>query len=203
MSYKKPWEYEPRLTEEHLLIVAELILSARHKALELYDDSSGDTGWSYGCRAFDWCRKSITEESMSGQQHWLSVIDPNLKFIFSIGGVPVRFYRGDPENPKDKNLLETYPELNQPQFPFPGISGNEKLRWRFAVETFETGEVQNITVVGFSSEGVAECLWRIPLNEMTPIIRIVGTEFDEGIDLPEPEVVVPFIRKRTSDDNED
>ncbi|HJN26147.1 MAG TPA: hypothetical protein QGG18_10835 [Rhodospirillales bacterium] len=201
---KKPWDYLPQLSEERLKIVAAMIVDARHAALSLFDEEAGDTAWSYGCRAYDWCRYSIIKASISGEYPWLSYYPNNgLEFAFSIGEVPVRFYKGDPDKPNDRTLKQCHPELNQLELELFDKDICPNLLWRLAIETFESGEVLSVTVIGCTRDGIPECLWKVPLSEMVPVINITEIQDDDGEDIPEPVVKYRVEHKRASNENDD
>ncbi len=90
-----PWELHPGLTEDRLAKVAGLIHNAREDILKDNAWLVGDCAWGLGCLMYDASRAAIIRAAYDTS--WLGIIDPNLHFIFSIGDVPIRFYRGDSE----------------------------------------------------------------------------------------------------------
>ena len=71
------------------------------------------------------------------------------------------------------------------------------------IETFESGEVLSVTVIGCTRDGIPECLWKVPLSEMVPVINITEIQDDDGEDIPEPVVKYRVEHKRASNENDD
>ena len=114
-----PWDYHPDLTEDRLCAVAAMIVDGRHAALERYDEEAGDNGWTHGCRAFQFSRARILRAIDGSESPWLRAIDRSLQLIFKIGEVPVRIYKGLPEEPTGRTLRQSYGELQQLGLLFP------------------------------------------------------------------------------------
>jgi len=104
MSKLYPWDYHPDLTAARLVEVAKLLREGRHDAVERHDETIGDDNWVLGVRAYSCGRFRVMQAHEQGKRPWLSIINPTLQFIFAVGLVPVRFYRGDAEEPSEKDL---------------------------------------------------------------------------------------------------
>lgn len=187
MSESKPWDFHPHLTDDALVAVAALIAQGRSDALIRHNEEIGDDGWTLGCSAFQFARFQIKKAAGSANFEWLAIIDPTKQFIFQIGDVPVRFYKGDADQPSDRTLRQTFSELNQLAFTF----GDEKgagLAYRFAVETDFDGAITSIKFVGLRGESRV-FVWDVPYTEAVSLPPAAPAT--EGVDLPKPEVRVP------------
>ncbi len=184
----KPWEAHDELQEDRLIFLANIIKQVRHEALLVHEPSKGDTNWGLGCRVHERTCYSIKEAS--NDQTWLDVIDPSLHFVFSIGGVPIRFYRGEAESPNPRHLSRRYPEIEAQQLAFGFLLEESQWLWRMAIETDNDGEVMRIVMVQVSESSDIKNLWTIPLTGNVPIITSVHHRQREGVDL-EPPVIAP------------
>ena len=90
---------------------------------------------------------------------------PKLRFTFAIGGVPVRFYRGSPDDPPDNYLTTTYGELRQRQMVF-DIEGLRTLDnvLRLAVETDREGKVSTVKLVELDTTGTPTGIYLVPFD---------------------------------------
>lgn len=187
MPKNYPWDFHRDLTAERLVEVAKLLRRGRHDAVERHDETIGDDNWVLGCRAYSCGRFQIVQAHKTGTHSWLSIINPNLQFIFAIGLVPVRFYRGDADDPTVKTCRVAYPELNQLAIAFEE-EVNDEVVFRFAVETDYDGSVDSIKFVGLRHTQVV-LSWEVPL-QTGEVIRFPLTEVthDDGTELAAPAV---------------
>ncbi len=205
-----PWDYHSDLSKERLIYLGALFVQVRSETMTLHDAKGGDTPWSLGCRAY---ARTCTALARASQEiDWLAMLDTSLRCVFKVGSVPVRFYRGDPEEPNKRTLVTTFPELQQR--PLVGLeSSDADLLWRFALETGPSGEITNVTFIGVdegANIGVDEganihCAWEVPCFNVMSFRRHAG-DLAEGVDLPRPkispksgEVVTPPRSKRNDD----
>lgn len=188
----KPWEFHSDLTEDRLVLVGQKLAEARHAVFDLFDER-GDDAWSLGCRAFSWCRKTIVAAASEDELDWLNVIDPSKQFIFRIGDVPIRFFRGDSEAPIKKTMSTVHREAVQLSLEFPDEPRALLLIWRFVIETDEQGDLVRIVFVGATPKGVSECIWEVPLFDAELDDLQVQMPLDDGEDLPEPSVGLPGV----------
>lgn len=184
----KPWETHNELEESRLVFLANLIKQVRHEALLMHEPSKGDTNWGLGCRAHERTCHAIKEAT--DYQPWLDVIDPSLHFVFSIGGVPIRFYRGEADNPNPRQLNRRYPEIEAQQYAFEFHHEDVQWLWRMAIETDFDGEVLRIVMVQVSESGDIKNMWPVPLTDGVPIIAPMHQRTREGVEL-EPPVIAP------------
>jgi len=185
----KPWNIHPGLTVERLQTVGNVIRSARHSAVTSYEPEKGDDPWSLGCVAYARTRSAISKATE--KYEWLKVVEAGLHFVFSVGGVPLRFYHGDSESPPDRSLRRNFPEIKAQQLALefikvPLTSGI----FRIAVETDERGEATSLTLVLVDAVGEPQDSWPIPATaEILPLYE------------PKPSVDVgpPTVRVRRDD----
>jgi len=162
-----PWELHPALTEERLAACARLLARGRADALALADPWAGDDPWSVGCRAYSFSRHQLRRAAESGRYAWLGVLDDTHHFVFLIEGVPVRFFRGDAEEPTRRTLRQQEAEAQQLALALGDAAGPaEGLMFRLAVETGEGGVVSRVVFLALrGDEGRPECFWPVPLDD--------------------------------------
>lgn len=193
-----PWELNVGLTADRLITIAGLIQSGRNKALDRFDASIGCTGWTVGCEAFAFQRHEIIQAA--AEIEWLEVLHPSMQFVFSISGVPVRFYRGEPDDPSSRTLKQTFPEFAQLSLFSPeemAKLGTGRV-YRFAVETDFDGSLTAVTFVVLDGE-LPVLAWPIPLDGAVTKVAPLWGERSEGVELPPPAVGIPAAKY----DNED
>jgi hypothetical protein len=111
----KPWLKYPDLTEQRLSIVANEIRRVRSDCVALHKPEDGDGDWSLGCRVYQ--RTFFAIQQLAKVHPWLTII-PELKalqFSFCVGSVPLRFYKGDPDDPPSRYLMQSPGEIEQIQ----------------------------------------------------------------------------------------
>lgn len=206
---KNPWEFTPALTVDRLQRIASILRETRYDTVAAYDPKIGDGPWSLGCLAYERSINRIVQ--MSLQMPWLQIINHTLEFVFAIDGVPVRFYRGDGENPSTKQLACCHSELLQ--LSLINQENHGDLLWRIAIETDAAGFPTRILLVGFEldqhgkqDKGIM-CHYEIPESIGTvSIFPNTPARRGDGIDLPSPMPSIPNnVEKgeRALDDSED
>src|SRR3546814_6324421 len=77
-----------------------------------------------------------------------------MQFVFSIGDVPARFYRGEPDEPNTRTLKQTFSELQQLSLFGAGelVKLTPEPLYRFAVERSEehTSELQSLMRISYA-----------------------------------------------------
>jgi hypothetical protein len=188
-----PWEHHSDLQRERLIEVGRLIHQGRNDALDRQDARVGSIPWTVGCEAFAFGMHQISEAAPD--LDWLEVIQPGMQFVFRIGEVPVRFYKGAPDEPNKRTLRQTYSELNQLSlFGLDEITSSERI-YRFAIETDFDGAVAAISFVVLDGE-TPVLTWNVPLDE--PVVRIAPLDVPDakGVDLPKPSVIAPELDQK-------
>ena len=163
---RRPWGLHPALTEDRLAACARLLARGRADALALADPWAGDDAWSVGCRAYSFSRHQLRRAAESGRYPWLGVLEDTQHFVFLIEGVPVRFFRGDAEDPTKRTLRQQEAEAEQLSLAL-GADAAEGLMFRLAVETDAAGQVNRVVFLALRGEdGRPECVWPVPLEEV-------------------------------------
>jgi hypothetical protein len=207
----KPWDVEPELTRERLVWIARRFAAVRMKAREAHESEEGDGKWGFGCRCYERQMFAIIEASRSGDRPWLTLQNATKKFVFRVGSIPMRFYKGRPGKLRP-NLRESFDELRQRNLPL-GMSmllpsmGAAALGWCIAVETDGNGLVSRVTVAAHSGEETELVLsYEIPFDEadsgglLTPFPPPPPPP--PAVPIPSPSVSAPVEKKKTSDDTE-
>ncbi|MBN9447313.1 MAG: hypothetical protein J0I67_10450 [Bosea sp.] len=183
-----PWDYHPELTKDRLIKVAQLLALGRGSAVDRFDPAIGDDNWTLGVCAYNYGCFQIRQIAGRPGFEWLAVNDPSKHFQFSVGGVPMRFWRGDPAEPTSKISAATPRE----QFLLdlePGIFTAGVL-FRIGVTTDLDGSLLGASFVALR-EGRAELVWPLPLAEAAPLIVSIDGARPEGLELPPPSVGDP------------
>lgn len=193
---KKPWEIHPDLTEERLAFLARLIRSVRAEAVDAHDPVKGDTSWGLGCRSHERTLFAITNAAAGIAASWLTVIEPGLHFVFAVGSVPLRFYRGEADHPPTKSLQRNYVEIVQaqtslfslPGFETPATAVAAAYLWRIAIETNFDGSVDRVVLVEVSEDGQSiRTTYEIP-ESASGYVASTEPKLKDGTALPAPTV---------------
>ena len=176
---RRPWDLHPALTEERLAAAARLLARGRADALAHADPWMGDDAWSIGCRAYAFSKHQLARAAESGRYPWLGILDETHHFIFLVEGVPVRFFRGDADDPSKRTLRQQESEADQLAL---ALGGDEApgLMFRLAVETGDAGEVKRVVFLALrGEEGTVECFWPVPLGDAAGVTG-EGTRRNSG-----------------------
>jgi hypothetical protein len=179
----------PALTDERLSIIANALQDVRNKALILYDPLNGDGPWGLGTRAYE--RSCFRIKQLAHECAWLTVIEeePKPRFTFAVEGLPIRFYKGSPDDPPSNYLVTTYGELLQRQL-FPELRPLDKIL-RIAIETDREGRVSSAKLVELDEAGEATGVYLIPFGVARP--NVVPLE-SKAVHL-EPISVEPLVKE--------
>lgn len=185
-----PWDFDIGLRPERLVTVAKLLRKVRAEALELHNEALGDDSWSLGCRAYAWSRNRIIWLAGSGRAPWLKIINSEgLQLLFAVGNVPVKFLRGDPDEPPAKILRNAEAELAQLSLPL--RIDHEPLIWRMVVDAEADGSVRRVVLLGLGQSGSTYCFWEIPTTDEKDIaLESRSTIADDAVELDEPDVAL-------------
>ena len=180
-----PWEYHPELIEERLVKIAQLLALGRGDAVDRFDPTIGDDNWTLGVCAYNYGCFRIAGAAGTPGFEWLEVLDPSKHFQFSIGGVPMRFWRGNPTEPTAQIVLATPREQFlldlEPDVPIAGVL------FRIGVTADLDGALLGASFVALRNDQ-PETVWPLPLAEAEPLIVLLGGDRPEGRDLPPPAV---------------
>ncbi len=166
----EPWISYPSLTLERLQAVAILMRDTRNATVLLHDAVGGDTPWSLGCRIYS--RTIARIRAATIETDWLRVLPEtqHLKFTFSIGALPIKFYKGEPDDVPTKCLIRSFAELAQLKLAFSleGIEATNMLR--LAVGADASGNTTFITLVEVDDYGTPLRIFEIPLDAANVIV---------------------------------
>lgn len=179
----EPSAINDQFTAGRIDTVGNLLVGAHQEVIdraEIYDN-----GWSLGCRSYAWRSSRIVEAVRSGEFPWLGIVDPSLRFVFSIGGTHVNMYRGTTEKPKTNILSRatSYPELRQMGL-FSDLEEAPSLVWSYAMETGPEGEVIGLQFVGLTDDGDVIARREVPIDEIQTPLSVVSSEELEPFSAP-------------------
>ena len=158
---KQPWEYHEDLSLNRLQRIAKILRDTRNSTLIRFDAAAGDGAWSIGCVIYERSANMITDAA--NDLPWLKIIEPPLRFIFRIGDVPVRFYRGDADAAPGNHITVAPSEMLQL-----GLAFNDAridLIWRFVVGTNIANEADSIFLIGRTKAGDVKCRYEVPPSD--------------------------------------
>jgi hypothetical protein len=184
MSDFQPWIKYPSLTTDRLSAIANIIRRVRSETVALHDAAGGDGEWSLGCRVYS--RTCHAIRAAVKDHAWLTILHEaeNLRFSFSIGTVPFRFYTGRADDPPERYLMSTYGELHhlQTTLAIDGLRPLDRIL-RLAVETDSMREVADVILVEMDSAGNVMDTYTVPFGiEQTNVTSLQA----KPIDLPSP-----------------
>jgi hypothetical protein len=161
----EPWTKYPDLIEEYLSIVATLLRDVRAECVKLHEPEKGDGDWSLGTRVYQRSYFAIREFSKTVDWLRMNTELNALQFSFSIGRVPLRIYKGDPEDPPSRYLTLTPGEEHaiQLSFEFEGIPALDTIL-RLAVEVDSTRHAGSISLVEIDEFKEVVGVYRIPFE---------------------------------------
>lgn len=189
---KTPTELHPALTEERLCVIGNIIRQRGHAATLRHLPDEGDNSWVLGCRRYQWICYRLMSDAEGEHKEWLTIIEDGSggsHFVFGIGGVPIRFYRGDPDDVPAKTVDCGPVEDAAMQIAFPGIERKKKQKAthiRIAYSTDEKREVDEVKLIVVDEDlNPVGDGWVIP-KEPLKIKRFLKRE--EGKDLGQPPI---------------
>lgn len=181
----QPWDYDPELSEERLVKIAQLIERGRNDAVDRHEPAIGGTNWTRGVCAYSYACHQIEQAAGTPGFEWLTLIDNGMRFQFSVGKVPMRFWRGDPSEPSAKISAPTAIEQLildlEPGVPTAGVL------FRIGVVTDEDGSMLQAYFAALRT-GRAETIWPISLTDAAPLIVLLDEDRPEGRELPPPAI---------------
>ena len=194
----EPWLHYPDLTSERLSVLAALIRDVRCECVALHEPDKGDGNWCLGSRVYQRTYHRICE--LARAVDWLTINweHKHLQFSFSVGFVPLRFYKGDPEDPPSRYLFRTPGEDGAVQlhFEFEGIPPADTVL-RLAVTVDSTLSASRVSLVEINEFKEVERLFQIPFDAALPIAlpRNVTPMQSPPVNLP-PVVAEPVEREQ-------
>ena len=204
-SDRLPWEIHPALNESRLVRVGQIIWNERKGAADDARWEKGDYLWNIGCNAYVRTRYAIMVAAKGELKDWLSLSSEGLYFVFKIGGVPIRFYRGDPDGNAPENYAHASPlELLSLQTAFQmSDTPTPDAYFRIVVKTDTKGLPLGVSLVQVNDLGAIQNPWKVPVIT-TGTVRHIGEAREQGVELPPPPVgdeVEDRKADRTKEDN--
>lgn len=177
ISEFEPSKKYPALTVERLSRIATLIRRVRQECVDLYEPEKGDGPWSLGSRVYERTFFEIKELAKI-ETSWLGINKEfhALQFSFNIGPVPLRYFRGDPEDPPSRYLARTDGELFQLQYCIhfddrPAVDS----MLRLAVEVDSTRQAAAVFLIEIDEYKEVIGQYRIPFESTILNIRTFQT----------------------------
>lgn len=166
----QPWISYPSLTVDRLTRVASIMRDARDGAALLHDIEAGDSNWSLGCRVYSRIMAGLRRDTLLTP--WLTVLPEThaLRFTFTIGAIPVKFYKGVADDVPTKHLNPSFAELRQLNLAFKvdGISPTNLLR--IAIEADGSGKTTAVSLVEVEESGEPVRVFQIPLDAANVLV---------------------------------
>lgn len=153
-NYPAPWEFSPELTEDRLVVIAEVLLKVQEDTYELLS-SKFDDNYTRATATFGRQKNRIVSLCLAKKYDWLGIVNPNNDYTITIGGIPIRSFTDDPEDPKKPNFFRrnSMDQLFSSEKSIPTI-------WRFVVERPEfEGEGGRVHFAGYNELEEALSLW--------------------------------------------
>lgn len=184
-ALEDPSDLHPALTSERLQKLGELILRTRHLALQDHYPQKGDNAWSYGCKCYARCKYRIKRWAGRKGYEWLSVIDDGREFIVGIGGVPLKFYKGEPDDPPVRAFVRRPRELDALQLEFDNMTAAPQEVLRLIVCTGSDLRVHSIWLLQLSVDGEIRNRYEVPVqsNDVHAF-----DQPNDAVELPKPTV---------------
>ncbi len=200
-----PWEITPALTAERLHLLVNTIAHVRADARDGHLPEKGDDAWTFGCRAYRRTCHALSGLAASGDNPWLEVQEQGLACALLVEGEPIKFYKGDAENPSARSLrrgLEEAVRQGKLSFYEDELAASDAWYWLLAIETHEDGSLMRAAVFQANKNEETRSLYFIPLDGPVAVAAPVVPIQREGIDLPPP-VVGPrtAFEKASGDDD--
>ena len=170
-----PWQIHPALTEDRLTAVANIVWRVRVEVALRMEPDKGDSLWGTGCSAYERTCRAIAEAAAQDLKAWLSVEQADHHFLLKLGGVPVRIYRGDSEEPTPSRYAVPHnAEVAALQFAFQlAETPTPDKVFRIEVTTDAKSYPLAITLVQVDVSGEKFNPFRIPVSNaaVRPIVR--------------------------------
>jgi len=131
----------PDVTTKRLAFLARLIAGVWKKVRNAHKPVEGDTMLGYGVRFHERMCHALRQAALKFS--WLRLIERRRHFVFTIGAVPFRVYRGHAKRPKKNYLVRQQREQDQQT-----LAGIE-FEWccRLAVEGVAANQTPNVILV--------------------------------------------------------
>jgi hypothetical protein len=199
MDTFEPWVAYPPLTQIRLSTIATLLRDVRQETVDKHESTDGDSEWSLGCRIYSRSCFAITQAAAN--YDWLRILNERevLRFTFAIGNTPLRFYKGNADDPPGKYMETTFAELNQQQLTLEidGISLRNVVL-RLAIETDAARLASRVILVEMNESGSITNTYEIPFDaEGSNVVPLVVPPVSlPPVELPTTEEAEEEVRNR-------
>ncbi len=170
----QPADYVAAFTWDRLIAIATLLFNTRQRVAEDAKPELGDTRTGIGFRAWEQSKFAITKAAANDLADWLSISDEGPRFVFLLGMMPIRFYRGDSDEPVPENYADpSAEEMEQIEIALVSNAGVHFAGYyRMIVKANVVGFPQTTYLVGIDFDNRIRLAWEIPLDAAatTPII---------------------------------
>lgn len=200
-----PSETTPALTADRLRLLAATITRVRADARDGHEPEKGDDAWTFGCRAYRRTCFAFHGLAETGDHPWLRVEEQGLACTLLIEAEPIKFYRGDAENPSPRSLRRGVDEaIRQGKLSFyeDELATSDGWFWLLAIETHDDGSVLRIAVFQANKNNETRNLYFIPTEVPIAVVSPVTPIQREGVDLAPP-LVTPKAPVQQASGDED
>lgn len=181
---RRPWEVDEALERGALDSLARYLLGIRNEVAAQHEPTKGDGPWSLGCRAYERTINRLESDLIAGRFDFLGLKRLGLYCAIFINGIPVRLYRGEPENPPNHHLQAGIMEQLQLFPPKVGRETAAEWCWMVAVQTDVSGRGIAATYLQADDSGQHRYQYTVTdgaFENVKPLTR-------PGIDLGPPQV---------------
>ncbi len=202
MVDKRPWEIHPALEPRRMNWLAKRIVEIASDVARARLPVKGETSWALGCRRYEWVRHRLYEDSK--QIPWLTAVPLNDHgFDLKVGGVPIQYFHGDPDKPRNRHLLRGL-EKSQGEL-FPPQAGDlpgEVWAYYLVLQTDEHGNGLDVVFFESSSRGRQRNSVSLPMKPATAVVSRLDSARKDATRVPSPGVRVkaPAAKKSHGDD---
>ncbi len=186
-----PSEVAEALTEDRLQLLARTIGTVRSDLTAIHSPEKGDDAWTFGCLAYRRSCFALERLARSGDCPWLEVKLEGLACTIVIGGVALKFYRGEAEKPAARTLRKGLDELLQERFAFYGFeldSSEGDWLWMMAIETHLDGTVARVAFFQANAANETRHLYLLPTDASVAAASVVTPVERPGVELSPPVV---------------
>jgi hypothetical protein len=138
----------PQVRGEWLRILGDALARARNSAQADAQPELGDKGWGTGCRAYE--RQCFAISSLEQEHRWLHVVDDGMEFLFTVAGLPIRFFHGSAARAPAKHRIQSIVEREQYRL---FGDATEDTVFRFVLETDSKGFASRVVLIRTAPDG--------------------------------------------------
>jgi hypothetical protein len=170
MNDVKPWDVDPVLKPNRLMLLARLAVATRNQAFAEANRDAGDTNWGIGCKAYERFVHAVSRMAATSEKAWLRVHRDGLAFTTIVEGVAVRAYRGAADRPQHRHVQAAQLEMERVQrrqlaLFDSSIVRDEPWAWLMAVETDDEGRALRVVFFQGNDAGETRHAWITPLDD--------------------------------------